>query len=90
MSQKQGTKKSDNFQKTNKQMRLNSKESKKRKYLRNLNVKAVTDSRKFWSIVIPFFSDISNTVNNIILSDNGKMLKDEKKVAKTLNDYSPT
>ena len=52
-----------------------------------MNVKDVTVSRKFWSTVKPFFSDTSKTVNNIILSDNGKMLKDEKKVAKTLNDY---
>ena len=29
----------------------------------------------------------SKTVNNIILSNNDKMLKDEKKAAKTLNDY---
>ena len=59
----------------------------KKEYLSNLNVKDVTDSRKFWSTVKPFFSDTSKTVNNIILSDNDKMLKDEKKVAKTLNDY---
>ena len=59
----------------------------KKEYLSNLNVKDVTDTRKFWSRVKPFFSDTSKTVNNIILSDNDKMLKDEKKVAKTLNDY---
>ena len=35
----------------------------------------------------PFFTDSSKTANNIILSDNDKMLRDEKKVAKTLNDY---
>ena len=33
-----------------------------------------------------FFSDTSKTVNNIILSDTDKMLKAEKKVAKTFND----
>ena len=59
----------------------------KKEHLSNLNIKDVTDSRKFWSIVKPFFSDTSKTVNNIILSDSGKMLKDEKKAAKTLNDY---
>ena len=52
-----------------------------------MNVKDVTDSREFLSTVKLFFSDTSKTVNNIILSDNDKMLKDEKKVAKTLNDY---
>ena len=50
----------------------------KKKYLSNLNVKDVKDSRKFWSTIF---------LNNIILSDNDKMFKDEKKVSKTLNDY---
>ena len=59
----------------------------KKEYLSNLNVKDGTDSRKFWSTVKTFFSDTSKTVNNIILSDNDKMLKDKKKVAKTLDDY---
>ena len=58
-----------------------------KEYLSNLNIKGVTDSRKFWSTVKSFFCDISNTVNNIILSDNDKMLKNKKKVAKTLNHY---
>ena len=52
-----------------------------------MNVKDVTDSRKFWSTVKPFFSDTSKTVNSIILCDNDKVLKYEKRVAKTLNDY---
>ena len=47
----------------------------KKKYLSNLNVKDVTDSRKIWSTVNPFFSDTSKTVNNIIFSENDKMLK---------------
>ena len=58
-----------------------------KEYLSNLNIKGVTDSRKFWSTVKPFFCDISKTLNNIILSHNCKMLKDKKKVAKTLNHY---
>ena len=59
----------------------------KKEYLSYLNATDITDSRKFWSTVKRFFSDTSKTVNNIVLSDNGKMLKDEKKVAKTFNDY---
>ena len=34
-----------------------------------------------------FFPETSKTVNSIILSDNGKILKYEKKIAKRLNDY---
>ena len=52
-----------------------------------MNIKDVADSREFWSTVKSFFSDISKTINNIILSDSDKMLKYEKKVAKTINDY---
>ena len=50
-----------------------------------MHVKDVTDSREFWSAVTPFFSGTSKTVNDIILSDNDKMLKDEKQVDKALN-----
>ena len=49
----------------------------KKEYFSNLNVKDITDSRKFWSALKPFFSDTSKTVNNINLSDNDKILKDE-------------
>ena len=59
----------------------------KKEYLSYLNATDITDSRKFWSTVKRFFSDTNKTVNNIVLSDNDKMLKDEKKVAKTFNDY---
>ena len=54
-----------------------------------MNVKNTveTDSRKIWSTVKPFFSDTIKTVNNIILSDNEKMFKDENKTAKTLNSF---
>lgn len=45
------------------------------------------DNKKLWSTVKPFFSDKSQIVNNIILSDNDKIIKDKIKVAKTLNDY---
>ena len=44
----------------------------KKEYLSNLNVKDVTDSRKFWSTFTPLFSDTNKTVNNIILIDNDK------------------
>ena len=47
----------------------------------------ITDNIKFWSTVKLFFFDKSKTVNNIISGNRGKMLKDEIKVAKTLNDY---
>ena len=52
-----------------------------------MNIKDLTDSRKFWSTVKQFFSDTSKTVYNIILSDNDKMLKDEEKAAKALIYY---
>ena len=52
-----------------------------------MNIKDVTDSRKFWSTVKQFYSDTSKTVYNIILSDNDKMLKDEEKAAKALIYY---
>ena len=52
-----------------------------------MNIKDVTGNRKFWSTVKQFFPDTSKAVNNIILSDNDRMLKYEERVAKRLNDY---
>ena len=59
----------------------------KKEYLSNLNIKGVKDGWKFWLTVKLFFTDTSKRVNNTNLSDNDKMLKDERKVAKTLNNY---
>ena len=42
---------------------------------------------KFSSTVKPFFADTIKLVNSIISSDNYKMLRSEKKVAKILNNY---
>ena len=52
-------------------------------------MKDVVDSRTFWSRNKTFFSDSSKTLNNIVLSNNGKLLKDEKKAGTILNDYFP-
>ena len=84
--QKQNTKKLDQFQETKKKMLWNSRKFKENCHS-NLNIKDVTDSRKFWSTVKQFYSDTSKTVHNIILSDNDKMLKDEEKAAKALIYY---
>ena len=59
-----------------------------KEYYSILYVKDVTDNRTILSRVKNhFFCDKSKAVNSIILYGNGKLFKDEKKVAKTLNDY---
>ena len=43
----------------------------------------MTDKRKFWKTVKPFFTNNCKTTNNIILTENNETLNDNKKT----NEY---
>ena len=57
-------------------------------YFNNLNSKIITDTKKFWKTVKPLFSNKRKTANTIILHKYNKIIKDDKKIAHTLNKYS--
>ena len=59
----------------------------KKTYYSNLNVKDIVDNKKFWKTVKGFFSNRLNSFKNISLIENGKLLVDDIKVAKTFNRY---
>ena len=40
----------------------------KKRHFNSLNVKDVTDNKKFWKTIKPFFTDKNKTTNNIILT----------------------
>ena len=62
----------------------------KKAYYSNLNVKDIVDNKKFWKTVKSFFSDKSNSFENISLTENGNLLTDDFEVAKTFNKYFQT
>ena len=64
----------------------------KRHYFNNLNIKSVTDSKKFWSTVKPFFSDKKSQENRITLVElkenyPEKIISNEKEISETFNHY---
>ena len=47
--------------------------STKKKFFETLNTNEITDNRKFWKTVKPFFTDKCKTTNNIILTEKMKL-----------------
>ena len=59
----------------------------KRDYYGNLDVKSITDNRKFWKTVKPLFSEKVQTSSDITLLENGALISDDFQVAEIMNDY---
>ena len=50
----------------------------KKNYFKNLNVKNLTDNRKFWKTIKPFFSKKGANSNKLMLRENDRIVSDEK------------
>ena len=61
--------------------------STKRNFFGNLNIDEITDNKKFWETLKPFFTDKCKTSSNNILMKKNETFNDNKKVSKTLNEY---
>ena len=60
----------------------------RRKYYTNLDIKKITDNKRFWSTMKPFFSDKgAGTKSNITLVEGNDILPEDKDVANTLNSF---
>ena len=60
----------------------------KRSYYSNLNEKNVIDNRKFQKTVKPILSNKFVNNEKITLVDNGKIITNDKEIAKVLNFFS--
>ena len=60
----------------------------KKDYFANLDIKSVTDNKKFWQTVKPLFSNKVKAKAVIKLVENDAMIDDESEIAKTFNEYS--
>ena len=58
--------------------------STKKKFFETLNTNEITDNRKFWKTVKPFFTDKCKTTNNIILTEKMKLSITTKKIVTPL------
>ena len=80
---------SENWQNYKRQLNICSSilKSTKKTFLENLNINKITDSKKFWKTVKPFFTDKCKTSNNIISTEKYETLNDNKKISNTFNEY---
>ena len=53
----------------------------------NMDVNKVNDNKMFWKTVKPRFSNKCKTANTIILTEGDMIIKNEKLVADTFNNY---
>ena len=57
-------------------------------HFKKLCKKKFTDERKFWSTIWPFIHTRKQKNNNhIILKDNDKIIRDQREVAETVNEF---
>ena len=59
----------------------------KKRYLSNLDMKNITDNKKFWQTVKPFFGNSSSGNRKITLVENEEIISGDKKVANTFSDF---
>ena len=78
---------SENWQNYKRQRNIcsNILKSTKKTFFETLNINEITDNRKFWKTVKPFFTDKCKTTNNIILTEKNETLNDNKKICNTIN-----
>ena len=59
----------------------------KRSYYENLDLKDITDSKKFWATVKPLFSIKIKSTEYITLEENGKIISNDKELARIFNEF---
>ena len=47
----------------------------------------ITDNKKFWNTIKPFFSNGSSKSSKITLVEDDEVITDDKKIAETFNEY---
>ena len=60
---------------------------KAKSYYENLDPKDITDSKKFWATVKPFFSNKIKSTEYITLEENGKIITNDKELAIIFNEF---
>ena len=59
----------------------------KREYYKNLDLKVITDNKKFWKTMKPLFSDKHTNSRNITLIDGEKMISNDTEVVEIKNGF---
>ena len=56
-------------------------------YFNDIDIKNITDNKRFWTTAKNFYTDKYKTCNNIILNENDETIKDSTEIANKLNKY---
>ena len=59
----------------------------KQYFFGQLDMKHLNDSRKFWKIIKPFFSDKGMNSNKMMIIEKDKLLSEEGSIAEVMNNY---
>ena len=59
----------------------------KKMYYNNLNLRKLTDNKKFWTTIKPLFSEKSNSTRNITLIENDTIISSDENVAEIMNIF---
>ena len=59
----------------------------KKQFYENLNVNFVSDNKKFWKQIKPFFSDKNQSYNKITLVEKNEIISDPVKCAEIMNNF---
>ena len=59
----------------------------RKEYLNNLNLNNITDNKKFWRTVKPFFTDKGARREKIVLVEEERIINNYVEIAQTFNDF---
>ena len=59
----------------------------KKEYFQNLNVKDLSDNKKFWKIIKLYCSNKGLNSNKMLLKEKGELISDEKQIASIMNKF---
>ena len=59
----------------------------KKDHFANLNIKSVTDNKKFWQTVKPLFSNKAKAKTVVKLVESDAMIENESEIEKNFNEY---
>ena len=70
-----------------KKLLLNLLRKTKIEYFQKLNVKDLSDNRKFWKTIKPVFSNKGLNSNKLMLKENNRLITEKKKLVNVMNAF---
>ena len=59
----------------------------RKRFYKNIDLKNITDNKKFWGTMKPFFTDKGTSRNSISLIEGSQIIVEDMEIAETLNTY---